>query len=352
MYAEAIVLWIAGTHFFEWSNIFPKLLVTSPEPNCGKSTLMKVMRFLCPNAHLISRASEAALRRRIKQADGQIITLLLDDAENFVDESHTSLLNVGFDRYGGSFSFCKRDEQGNFEPEDFDVYVPIALGRIGTIKVESTKSRCIEINLQRAKPGELQERFEPDQIKDLLDEIRNRLREWALHAGPSLKGQDPQMPAELVNRDADIWRFLFSIADLAGGRWPEVARDAARAITLNASDKGSGQEFRHALQQALKLAHDQEQLAARRLARDNLGISQIAEGNLRISSDGLCKLLKAVTPGQIDLKTPKLAERLKPFDISPAPIKVGGKVLRGYKEEDLREMLDRYGAGEQADWEA
>ena len=35
------------------------------------------------------------------------------------------------------------------------------------------------------------------------------------------------MPPELFNRTGDNWRGLFSIAEAAGGKWPELARQAA-----------------------------------------------------------------------------------------------------------------------------
>jgi len=37
------------------------------------------------------------------------------------------------------------------------------------------------------------------------------------------------MPAGIFNRAADNWRPLLAIADLAGGEWPERARQAAQS---------------------------------------------------------------------------------------------------------------------------
>src|SRR5262249_31773071 len=150
---------------------------------------------------------------------------------------------------------------------------------------------------------------------------------------------------------ADIWRFLFSIADLAGERWGKLARDAARAITLNASVPGSSEQFRNALQRALTLAHDRNRLAIDGKTWGELVIDQIADGNLRMSSKGLCQLLQLATGKEMNLKPTVLADRLKPFDVRPGPINVGGKRIRGYKEEDLLDLLHRYGAGDGAEWD-
>ncbi len=47
------------------------------------------------------------------------------------------------------------------------------------------------------------------------------------------------MPEGIHNRRADNWRPLLSIADLAGGEWPERARQAAVALTSKADDTAS-----------------------------------------------------------------------------------------------------------------
>ena len=40
------------------------------------------------------------------------------------------------------------------------------------------------------------------------------------------------MPKALTNRAADIWEPLLALADLAGGHWPQLARQAAEALTM------------------------------------------------------------------------------------------------------------------------
>lgn len=346
MYAEVAALWIAGTHVFGSSDIFPRFVITSPEPGCGKSNLLKIMRFLCRNSVHSSRATEPGLLRIIKATKGRVV-VLLDDAENFIEQEHTSLLNSGFDRYGGSFIRCQKNKRtGNFEAEEFNVYVPIAIARIGKTPVNSTRSRCLEINVQRAKPGEVPERFRPDLVEAKCEVLQKKLCLWAWASRAGLKGYDPVMPEELANRDADIWRFIIAVADLAGKRWGDVARKAAVSIALNTLPQGSSHEFRNAMHRALEMAHDPQRLASENLSAEKLGIDQIADGSLRLSSAGLCQLLGKASFRYNSLKQVKLAELLKPFDITPGQVKVGGKPLRGYKEEDLKDMLDRYGAGD------
>lgn len=348
MYTEAVALWIVGTHAFQWSNIFPRLVATSPEPGCGKSTLMKLMLFLCPHTVLSSHATEPAIVRRIKRAKQKIV-LLLDDAESFVDGSHTSLLNAGFDRYGGQFLRCEPSKAGKWADEEFNPYVPIAMARISKTPVKSTRTRCLEINLQRAKKGEYFQRFEPDIAKVELEYLRHKMANWADANGHQLKACDPAVPAELANRNADVWRFLLAIADLGGLRWSERARAAAVVITRNISDEDPALALRSALAQGLVAIRDKAWLASNGLSLEKLAAYETASGELRIPSAGLCLLLRAVSPKHSNLKPTKLAQLLAPFDVHPGSINLGAKRLRGYKEEDLKDMLERYGAGDFAD---
>ena len=43
----------------------------------------------------------------------------------------------------------------------------------------------------------------------------------------------PEMPAEVKDRDADVWEALLVVADVAGGDWPKRARVAAVALVTD-----------------------------------------------------------------------------------------------------------------------
>ena len=61
-----------------------------------------------------------------------------------------------------------------------------------------------------------------------FQEIQRKLVRWAQDL-PELD-LDPVVPAFLHNREADLWRPLFALAAVAGGRWPARVEAAARAI--------------------------------------------------------------------------------------------------------------------------
>jgi hypothetical protein len=62
---------------------------------------------------------------------------------------------------------------------------------------------------------------------------------WTADNVDCLKDADPAVPNGLQNREADNWRPLLAIADLAGGHWPIRARKIAESLA--ASNRGREQ---------------------------------------------------------------------------------------------------------------
>ena len=46
----------------------------------------------------------------------------------------------------------------------------------------------------------------------------------------------PEIPSSLNDRAGDIWEPLLALADLAGGSWPEKARQAAVGLAATAQE--------------------------------------------------------------------------------------------------------------------
>jgi hypothetical protein len=58
--------------------------------------------------------------------------------------------------------------------------------------------------------------------------LRRKAARWAeVNFEPLAADPNPAIPPELHDRAADNWRPLFAIADLAGGEWPQRARNSA-----------------------------------------------------------------------------------------------------------------------------
>ncbi len=70
-------------------------------------------------------------------------------------------------------------------------------------------------------------------------EIKSRCVRWANDNTEKLKNCDPDIPDSLHDRAADNWEPLLGIANLAGGKWPEIARKAAIELSLSEIDEDS-----------------------------------------------------------------------------------------------------------------
>ena len=56
--------------------------------------------------------------------------------------------------------------------------------------------------------------------------LKGALTAWAQSAGEEVTDAEPELPAGVHGRMAQIWTPLVAIADHAGGDWPERARAA------------------------------------------------------------------------------------------------------------------------------
>jgi hypothetical protein len=66
------------------------------------------------------------------------------------------------------------------------------------------------------------------------ERIRDEIDAWVRSLSNQIEW--PDLPHEIQDRAADIWEPLIAVADLAGGKWPRLAREAAVALVAAASD--------------------------------------------------------------------------------------------------------------------
>jgi putative DNA primase/helicase len=79
--AETVAMWVLHAHTLDASAISPRLAITSPEKQCGKTTLLDVIAHLVPRPLATSNISPASVFRSIEAA---CPTLLIDEADTFL----------------------------------------------------------------------------------------------------------------------------------------------------------------------------------------------------------------------------------------------------------------------------
>src|SRR5262245_60358700 len=79
--AEVIALWVLHAHAHNCFGISPVLAITSPTPECGKTTCLTLLGVLVPRACPASNITAAALFRAVEKWQP---TLLIDEADTFL----------------------------------------------------------------------------------------------------------------------------------------------------------------------------------------------------------------------------------------------------------------------------
>jgi hypothetical protein len=315
---DALALWSAGTHCFNAFPIYPRLNVTSPERGCGKTTLRDaVALFVNRPLPLENLTTATALRLVDKYAP----TLLADEYDGWFrdNEELRGLLNSGHKRGG----FATRCEGENNEPRLFRAFAPAALFGIGALP-GTLHDRSIVITLARAKPGEIQARFDSRRT-DKEKELCRRLARFTADNRERLATADPVLPEGVFNRLADNWRPLFAIAEAAGGDWPRRCAEAfAKLSSYNDADT--------------------ESLRVNLLA----DIRQIFTGERMFSKDlveSLAQLSERPWPEVCRGKpiTERwLARNLAAFGIHSKTLRIAGERAKGYEVADFNDAFGRY----------
>jgi putative DNA primase/helicase len=321
--AEATALWVLAVHAFDAWTIFPRLLVTAPEKQCGKTTLLDVLSRLVPRRLVASGITAAALFRTIEAVHP---TLLLDEADAYArnNEDLRAVLDAGH-RCDGAVIRTVGD---NYEPRQFSAWAPVALAAIGHMP-GTIEDRSIIVRLRRRRPDEPVESLRLDHAGE-LDALARKAARWAADHKGEFAASDPQMPGGIYNRAADNWRPLLSVADLAGNVWPERARKAAALLTRDGAE--DGETVRTIL------------LADIRAAFMTLSTDRIASEHLVAYLVGLderpwCEYGRNDKP----ITKAQVARLLKPLRISSGSIRLDdGRTPKGYYRSAFEDAFARY----------
>lgn len=332
----AISLWVLHTHALDAAEATPYLGITSAEKRSGKSRLLEVLELLVARPWRTFRPSESVLFRKIAKDQP---TLLLDEVDAiFKDkggtyEGHRALLNAGH-RRGATVARCQGDG-AKITLQEFPVFCAKALAGIGELP-DTVADRCIPIRLHPRKQGvEQVERFRARDAEEIGSPIRRSIIRWAEEHTGDLCGARPEIPSSTSDRAADGWEPLLAIADLAGGEWPQRARDAAVALHGDpfAQEDTIGVALLRAIQDTF----------------DNNGTDRITTADLLSAlverDDGPWAEFwgKAVAAGDTRGPGARVAHLLRKYGISPKTIRLDdGRTPKGYSLVDFEDVFSRF----------
>ncbi len=320
--AEAIALWILLAHTHDTATISPILAVTSPTPECGKTTLLTMLGVVVPRPLPASNITAAALFRAVEKWRP---TLLVDEADTFLRNSDElrGIINSGHNK---NTAFVIRTAGDDHEPRLFRTWAPKAIALIGRLP-PTLESRSVHVELRRMAEGEHVEPLRGDRLGH-LEPLRRRAWRWASDNAVTLANLDPEMPSTLHGRAADNWRSMVGIADVASGDWPQRARRAADVLAAGRSEQTAG----------VMLLEDIHALFAER-STARLPSNEIVQA-LGAMEDRPWSEWKAGKP----ITARQLAKLLLPFKINPTKFRAAGYTpgTRGYELTDFTDTFARW----------
>lgn len=321
-------LWAGLTWLADYATVLPLLVISAPEKGCGKTILLGVIGKLSRKPLSSSNITPAALFRSVEAWQP---TLLIDEADSFCkdNEDLRGILDSGHIR---AHAYCIRieEENGKRKPVRFSTWAPKALAGIRLNEKQgglgdTIISRSIIIPMRRKVAGELTEnlRHASDEV---FEPVRQKLCRWASDNGVEFGKHRPLM-GFLQNRDADNWESLLSIADLAGGEWPNRVRKAVFRLVC-------GQEKAPSMNEEL-LSDIQEIFSEKK-------VSKISTADLLRALCSDEEKPWATFNRGFPFRPVQLSKRLHGFGISPKTIRINDETFKGYVTEEFQDSFKRY----------
>jgi hypothetical protein len=269
--------------------------------------------------------------RKISDEDGRP-TILYDEVDALFTNKGDAIkadllaaLNAGH-RNGATFGRCFLGSgKGKPKTEDLPVYAALALAGLRKLP-DALGTRSIFIEMRKRAPDEVIEQFRHRIHKLEAEPIFHRLVAWCAYTSKRIAGEYPDLPPEVVDRDADCWEGLLAIADAAGGDWPKLAREAAVFLVGRGKEQTQSDgidllaHIRDAFMQAEKIWTST--LLERLCNRDESPWADMGRGK--------------------GLTDRGLAERLKPYRVKSKQVKLSGINQRGYDRVDFTDLWNRY----------
>ena len=228
---DVAVLWVFGTYLMDVWELFPRLMITSPTKECGKTRLQEVLAACVYRALPASNATASTIFRAIEAWQP---TLLFDEADTWMRDKPelVGILNSGHSREGAQL-LRTEEVKGARVPVQFSTWAAMSIACIGT-QHHTLMSRSIVINLRRKMPsdkapGGMEVTKPPIGLRRKMLAIRRRLARWAEDHKPPLLEMDCEPPVGSSDRRQDNFTPLWRIASELGGEWPGRVAAAYRA---------------------------------------------------------------------------------------------------------------------------
>jgi len=251
-------------------------------------------------------------------------TLLIDEGDTSLpgNAELRGILNAG---YTPEMAYVLRvvSERGGSKLARFSCWGPKAIARIGRLP-DTLRTRCIILPMQKKMEHEQCERFVEDAAD--LAKLRSQCLRLVQDHAEAINTMRLELPKSLSDRATQIWEPLVILADLAGGDWPELARQAAVALSAKAAEHNPISSLLFAIWLSFRTVGG-GRIFSRMLVQ---GLNSMDDKPWGTMANG-----KGITVGW-------LATQLERHGIKPRTIRIGNMQAKGYWEEDFEGAFQRY----------
>lgn len=223
---DVMALWTAHTWAMDLVRTTPRILVDSPMPESGKTTLLEHLRHLCMGPmHAAALSSPALLPRMLAQGPR---TILLDEADRSLNPQRegvgelVAVINAGYKQ--GATRPVLAPSGGDWEARELPTYAPVVMAGNAPRLPDDTRSRCIRVLLMPDLAGQAEE-SDWEELEEDAEALRSRLAEAVAGAG-ELIDRKPELPEGCRGRMAEKWRPLTRVAAAAGQKWLDAVHTA------------------------------------------------------------------------------------------------------------------------------
>lgn len=241
-----LVAWILHTHLADEVYTTPRLIIDSPVPASGKTTLLEHLSRLCFNPILAASINSAALLTRLLQEGPR--TILIDEADRTLspDKSNVSellaVLNSGYKK-GATRPVLVPHKDNAWAAKEMPTFAPVAMAGNHPQLPEDTRSRSLRVLLM-PDTRDLAEESDWELIEPQTRELHERITSWANSVRELVRQNRAELPPGVRGRSRERWAPLKRVATAVGGRWPAAIDELACAdVARIEAEREEGLEY-------------------------------------------------------------------------------------------------------------
>jgi putative DNA primase/helicase len=205
----------------------PRLKITSPKAGNAKTRACNWISLLTPRARIIDNPTGPSIYRLVDRVKP---TLIIDEIDDLF-KGRPDIVRV----FNSGYDFGKKIPRADGE---FDSFCAMVIAGNDPVMTEAQLERCISVKVWPKLKGQGVDALSMREVDERLVDLRRKWARWRDDNAATIKIAKPAMPNSFFSRLEDNWRIQFAVADLAGGSWPKMARNAAIKLSREQSKPG------------------------------------------------------------------------------------------------------------------